>query len=125
MEEPLSERENKQDAASQPPLRLTEKAILQVKLLLERENLTGHGLRVSVAGGGCSGFSYKLDFENEQKPGDTVVEMGGLSIYTDESSIEHLAGTVIDYVTALYGGGFKFRNPNATGTCGCGTSFSA
>jgi iron-sulfur cluster assembly protein len=125
MEEPLSERENKQDAASQPPLRLTEKAILQVKLLLERENLTGHGLRVSVAGGGCSGFSYKLDFENERKAGDTVVEMDGLSIYTDESSIEHLAGTVIDYVTALYGGGFKFRNPNATGTCGCGTSFSA
>ncbi|MFQ5540093.1 MAG: HesB/IscA family protein, partial [Candidatus Binatia bacterium] len=112
------------NAEDQFQLRLTEKAIQQVKTLLERENLSGCGLRVSVVGGGCSGFSYGLDFEKEGKPGDTVLEMDGLKVYVDSSSVQHLKQTVIDFVVALHGGGFKFANPNATGTCGCGTSFS-
>jgi iron-sulfur cluster assembly protein len=105
-------------------LSLTEQAIQQVKLLLARDKLEGHGLRVSVADGGCSGFSYKLDFANEKKPDDVVLEFDQLTVYIDATSAPYLKGTTIDYVTGLYGGGFKFSNPNASGTCGCGTSFS-
>ncbi|HXF76188.1 MAG TPA: iron-sulfur cluster assembly accessory protein [Methylomirabilota bacterium] len=104
---------------------LTEKAIEQVKRLLAREQREGYGLRVSVTDGGCSGFSYRLDFEKEPRPGDKVLEQGGLKVYIDSASVPYLAGTVIDFASTLYGGGFKFANPNATGTCGCGTSFSA
>lgn len=114
-----------QETTHEVGLRLTDKAIGQVKAILARENLEGHGLRVAVVGGGCSGFSYKLDFEKEQKPGDTLLEMDGLKVYLDESSAKHLTGTVIDYATGLHEAGFKFKNPNVTGTCGCGTSFSA
>jgi iron-sulfur cluster assembly protein len=106
-------------------LQLTDSAIEQVKKLLARDARSGCGLRVGVADGGCSGFSYKLDFENQQKPDDVVLELGGVSIYIDRASAPFLAGTVIDFVMGLHGGGFKFTNPNATGTCGCGTSFSA
>ena len=113
------------EAYNQQTLRLTEKAIAQVKTILSREGLEGYGLRVAVVGGGCSGFSYGLDFEKEQKSDDTVLEMDGLKVYLDEPSGKYLAGTVIDYVSGLQDAGFKFINPNATGTCGCGTSFSA
>lgn len=106
-------------------LTLTETAIQQVKVLLARNNREGHGLRVSVADGGCSGFSYKLDFAKEKEPGDLILELGNLKVYVDSKSVPQLKGTTIDYVTSLYGGGFKFSNPNASGTCGCGTSFSA
>src|SRR5690348_7267503 len=106
-------------------LALTASAIAQVKRLLARDNKTHQGLRISVTDGGCSGFSYKLDFENEAKPGDTALEFDDLRVFVDPKSIPYLKGTVIDFVTGLYGGGFKFTNPNATGTCGCGTSFSA
>ena len=114
-----------QQTAEGPELRLTEKAIAQAKAILARENLEGYGLRVGVVGGGCSGHSYGLDFEKEEKPGDTVLEMDGLKVYLDPSSRKYLQGTVIDYVSGLQGAGFKFHNPNATATCGCGTSFSA
>ena len=106
-------------------LTLTENAIRQVKLLLARDKKEGYGLRVGVTDGGCSGFSYKLDFDKEQKPQDTVREWDGLKVYIDPKSAPFLKGTVIDFVAGIYGGGFKFTNPNATGTCGCGTSFSA
>lgn len=106
-------------------LKLTDKAIQQAKALLARENLDGYGLRVAVISGGCSGFSYGLDFDKETKPGDVVLEMDGLKVYMNESSAKHLKGTTIDYVSGLQGAGFKFINPNATATCGCGTSFSA
>lgn len=106
-------------------LKLTDKAVQQAKALLARENLDGYGLRVAVISGGCSGFSYGLDFEKEAKPGDVVLETDGLKVYMNESSAKHLKGTTIDYVSGLQGAGFKFINPNATATCGCGTSFSA
>lgn len=106
-------------------LTLTEKAIQQVKLLLARDNREGHGLRVSVTDGGCSGFSYKLDFAREGKPGDLVLESDNLRVFVDSTSAPYLKGMTIDYVASLYGGGFKFVNPNASATCGCGTSFSA
>jgi iron-sulfur cluster assembly accessory protein len=106
-------------------LRLTDSAIDQVKKLLARDQRQRYGLRVGVTDGGCSGFSYKLDFDNQQRPEDVVLEVGGVSIYIDRQSATYLAGTVIDFVSGLHGGGFKFINPNATATCGCGTSFSA
>jgi iron-sulfur cluster assembly accessory protein len=106
-------------------LTLTESAIEQVKKLMARDQRQGYGLRVAVADGGCSGYSYKLDFDNQQKSEDLILERNGVKVYVDRASVPYLAGTVIDFATGLYGGGFKFTNPNATGTCGCGTSFSA
>jgi iron-sulfur cluster assembly protein len=106
-------------------LTLTAKAIQQIKALLARNHREDHGLRVSVSDGGCSGYSYKLDFAKQKEPDDLVLEMDNLKVYVDSKSLPHLKGTTIDYVTSLYGGGFKFSNPNASGTCGCGTSFSA
>ena len=106
-------------------LTLTSSAVQQVKNLLARDKLFDHGLRVAVSDGGCSGFSYKLSFEKEQKPDDIILEWEGLKVYVDRSSAPYLKGTVIDFASGIYGGGFKFTNPNATGTCGCGTSFSA
>jgi iron-sulfur cluster assembly protein len=106
-------------------LTLTDKAVQQIKTLLARDKLNGHGLRISIADGGCSGFSYKLDFEKEKKSDDNVLEFDDVRVYVDSNSAPYLKGTVIDFVSGLYGGGFKFSNPNATGTCGCGTSFSA
>lgn len=106
-------------------LTLTEKAIQQVKFLLARDHREDHGLRVSVTDGGCSGFSYKLDFAREAEPGDIALELDNLKVFVDFASAPYLKGMTIDYVASLYGGGFKFINPNASTTCGCGTSFSA
>jgi len=114
-----------QQTAPEQELKLTEQAIAQGKSILAREKLEGYGLRVAVVTSGCSGYSYHMDFEKEQKAGDTVLEMDGLKVYVDASSRKYLTGTVIDYVSGLQGAGFKFLNPNATATCGCGTSFSA
>ena len=75
----------------------TENAVEQVKKLLARNQRDGYGLRVSVADGGCSGFSYKLDFDNEQRPNDKVLELDGVKVYIDNASVPYLAGTVIDF----------------------------
>ena len=114
-----------QQTALEQELKLTGNAIAQAKSILARENLDGYGLRVAVVTSGCSGYSYHMDFEKEAKAGDTVLEMDGLKVYVDASSRKYLEGTVIDYVSSVQGAGFKFHNPNATATCGCGTSFSA
>jgi iron-sulfur cluster assembly protein len=106
-------------------VKLTDAAVQQIKRLLARDNREGQGLRISVSDGGCSGFSYKLDFDKGERAGDTVLRFDDLNVYVDEHSIGYLKGTVIDFDSGLYGGGFKFSNPNATATCGCGTSFSA
>ena len=106
-------------------LRLTDAAIAHVKKIRQRENLADRGLRVSVTTGGCSGFSYKLDFDDSPKPEDVVLELEGLQVYVENAILQQLEGTVIDYVSELQGASFRFSNPNATGTCGCGTSFSA
>ena len=107
------------------PLRLTEKAVKMVKLTREEEGIGDScGLRVAVRGGGCSGFEYALDFEPEQRPTDQVIEYQGLRVFVDPISSRYLAGTVIDYQLGMAGTGFKFENPRATGTCGCGSSFA-
>jgi iron-sulfur cluster assembly accessory protein len=114
------------DPGEDPPaLRLTPKAVKMVKITREQEGFEEScGLRVAVRGGGCSGFEYALDFERERRPNDIVIEYEGLSVYVDPISSGYLAGTVIDYNLGVSGTGFKFENPRATGTCGCGSSFA-
>jgi len=104
---------------------LTPKAVEMVKAAIEQEGLTGHGIRVGVVGGGCSGFQYSMDFENAERDGDVVVEQDGLRLFVDPMSSMYLVGVTVDYVQGLQGAGFKFNNPNAKNTCGCGSSFSA
>lgn len=81
-------------------------------------------LRVSVEGGGCSGFQYKFDIQHEAAGDDTVIEHGGVKVIVDPVSLQYLAGSALDYVDDLIGASFKVENPNATASCGCGTSFS-
>lgn len=104
---------------------LTPKAAEKVKEIRDAEGLGDQGLRVRVIGGGCSGFSYDLFFEDEVTELDTRFESHGIPIYIDMMSFQYLEGTEIDYVEGLYGAGFKFINPQAKQTCGCGSSFSA
>lgn len=104
---------------------LTEKAVDKVKEIRDAEGLGEQGLRVRVLGGGCSGFSYDLFFEEETSELDQSFESGGIPIYVDMMSAQYLDGTEIDYVEGLHGAGFKFNNPSAKSTCGCGSSFAA
>jgi iron-sulfur cluster assembly accessory protein len=108
-----------------PAVALTPRAVEAVKQIRTKEGLPeGHALRVSVVGGGCSGFSYQLDFEEGPQADDQVLEYDGIRVLVDATSAQHLEGTQIDYVASLSGGGFKFMNPKAAQTCGCGSSFS-
>jgi iron-sulfur cluster assembly accessory protein len=105
---------------------LTPRAIEMVKQTRAREGFTEeHALRVSVVGGGCSGFSYQLSFDEHVDASDAVYEYGDVRVVVDPTSAQYLAGTEIDFVSSLHGGGFKFSNPKASHTCGCGSSFSA
>ncbi|MCS6799270.1 MAG: iron-sulfur cluster insertion protein ErpA [Myxococcota bacterium] len=103
---------------------LTEKAAAKVREIQEAEGLAGQGLRVKVIGGGCSGFTYDLYFDDQSNEFDQKVESHGVQLYIDMMSAQYLEGTEIDYVEGLHGAGFKFINPNARGSCGCGSSFS-
>jgi iron-sulfur cluster assembly protein len=103
---------------------LTEKAAAQVKKLKTENNIPGeHGLRLSVKGGGCSGLSYVLGFDEQPKENDKVVECYGVRVFVDQKSLFYLSGTVLDFSDGLNGKGFVFDNPKATKTCGCGSSF--
>ena len=106
------------------PVVLTDKALEMVRSAMEQEGLDGHGLRVGVIGGGCSGLQYLLDFSKEPMDDDVVSEQGGVTIFVDPFSAGHLKGTTIDYVDGLQGSGFKFENPNIQRSCGCGMSFT-
>ena len=107
------------------PVTLTTKAAEMVKITRDQEGIDpSHGLRIAVRGGGCSGFEYALDFEQEPRENDWVYEQGGMTIFVDAVSARYLEGTSIDYVLGSTGAGFKFNNPKATGTCGCGSSFT-
>jgi iron-sulfur cluster assembly accessory protein len=107
------------------PVTITSKAVEMVKITREQEGIDpGFGLRVAVRGGGCSGFEYALDFENQARPNDLCYDQSGLTLYVDAVSARYLNGTSIDYVLGATGAGFKFNNPNAVGTCGCGSSFA-
>ncbi len=125
MEEQTTVETPQTGADAGPVLELTEAAAEMVKVALQREGLATHALRVSVVGGGCSGFQYSLNFDDAARPDDIVVEQHGVRMLVDATSVQYLHGTTIDYVKGLHGAGFKFHNPKASRTCGCGSSFSA
>ncbi len=106
-------------------LTLTEKAVEKVKEVLasQTDSESVAGIRVSVVGGGCSGFQYAMSLEQGPQDGDEVVVVDGFDLYVDQQSQPFLKGTEIDYVETSHGAGFKFNNPNVTNTCGCGESF--
>jgi iron-sulfur cluster assembly accessory protein len=106
------------------PLSLTDNAIGKVKEIMAQQDPVPAGLRVGVVGGGCSGFSYNMTFENQQGMMDKVFNFDGLKVFVDATSAMYLDGCVVDYVETLEAAGFKFENPNVKSTCGCGSSFS-
>ena len=104
---------------------ITERAARRVEALLEQHpEMTEPGLRIQVAGGGCSGFTYKLGVEDGSRDGDEVVEAFGARLFVDGKSSLYLGSTEVDYEEGILQSGFKFHNPQATGTCGCGESFA-
>ena len=104
---------------------LTDVAVEKVKEVITREGVKDGGLRVAIVGGGCSGFQYNLSLDESPREDDTVIEQDGVKLFLDPISQQYVYGTVMDYVNGLHGAGFKFVNPNANRTCGCGSSFSA
>ena len=106
------------------PIMLTSKAVEKVKEIMAQQTPVPAGLRVGVVGGGCSGFSYSMSFENSSGLMDKVFDMEGLKVFVDATSLTYLNGCIVDYLETLEGAGFKFENPNVRTTCGCGSSFS-
>lgn len=107
------------------PLKFTDNAANKVRELIEEEGTPDLKLRVFVSGGGCSGFQYGFTFDEEVNEDDTMVERGGVTLLIDSMSLQYLTGAEIDYTEGLQGSQFVIKNPNATTTCGCGSSFSA
>jgi iron-sulfur cluster assembly protein len=114
---------NSVQEAVNAPIKLTQNAINEVKKLIQTQNLDeSHGLRIGVEGGGCSGMSYALGFDNYQE-GDQIYDIEGIKVYMKKAHLMYLMGTEIDHQDGLNARGFIFNNPNASSTCGCGTSF--
>ncbi|MBX3113127.1 MAG: iron-sulfur cluster insertion protein ErpA [Fimbriimonadaceae bacterium] len=103
---------------------LSERAVCELKeLIVSQENMSA-ALRVWVAGGGCSGLTYGMALDNgDPEEGDNVFEQSGIKVVIDSMSLQYMNGSTVDYVDDMMGGGFKIENPNATGSCGCGSSF--
>ena len=112
-------------ATQSPVITLTDAAIKEVKRLINVQGIEEGGLRLGVKGGGCSGLSYTINFDEKIGPHDQVYDFDGVKIIVDVKSAIYLQGTQLDYHKDLMGGNFKFVNPNANKTCGCGESFSA
>lgn len=102
---------------------LTPQATAKLKEIMAEENRQQQSLRLAVTRGGCSGFSYRMGFDDGPRDGDVVFEQQGIRVVVDPVSARYLAGVEVDYVQSLMGGGFAIRNPNAVRTCGCGQSF--
>ncbi len=107
-------------------LKVTSTAVSEVQKFIEEQGAAeSAGLRVAVLPGGCSGFQYGLNIEDEAETDDEIHEIEGIRVFIDPFSSQYLEGVEIDYVTTMMGSGFTFNNPNATGGCGCGSSFTA
>ena len=106
-------------------IQLSERAVEKVREILDTQEPKPAGLRIAVVGGGCSGFSYSMAFENQPNMLDKTYTYDGLKIYIDQASMLYLEGAEVDYVESLEGSGFKFNNPHVKSTCGCGSSFQA
>ena len=106
-------------------INLTKKAEAKVKEILSQQLEAYSGLRIQVVAGGCSGFQYRMRFDSAySEQADTVFEFDGLKVFVDKTSLLYIDGVQVDYIELLNDAGFKFTNPNATGSCGCGSSFS-
>ena len=105
-------------------LEFTPRAVEKVKEIIGQQEPQPMGLRVSVVGGGCSGFSYQMNFETQTNGIDKTFDFDGLKVFIDQASLMYLDGTRVDFIETLEGSGFKFENPNVKTTCGCGSSFS-
>ena len=110
--------------ATQTSISLTDRAAAKVRALREEEGNQALKLRVYITGGGCSGFSYGFTFDEDTREDDTIVDNGDVALLVDAMSIQYLAGSEVDYDQGLMGSRFVVQNPNATSTCGCGSSFS-
>ena len=106
-------------------VQLTDKAVGKVKEIMASQEPAPAGLRISVVGGGCSGFSYSMAFENQPSMLDKTYNYEGLQVFIDQASMLYLDGAEVDFVESLEGSGFKFNNPNVRSTCGCGSAFQA
>lgn len=117
--------ETPETAVTSPVITLSESAVKEVKRLINVQGLTEGGLRLGVKGGGCSGLSYTINFDEKIGQYDSVYDIEGVKVIIDAKSAIYLQGTQLDFQKDLMGGQFKFVNPNANKTCGCGESFSA
>ncbi len=104
-------------------INLTESAVAEISKMMHDRGLAEAVVRFGVESGGCSGLQYSMDFDDQVRHDDTVFDTGGLKVVCDTKSLTFLDGLKVDFSTKLMGGGFKFENPNATKSCGCGTSF--
>lgn len=109
--------------ASVPTVTLTAEAIAHIKRLQQENGMAGYGLRFGLQGGGCSGYSYELEFEEAPQPDDEVFEFDGVRVFMNPLHIGYLRGTTIHYQDSLMGAGFQLDNPNVKRKCGCGSSF--
>jgi len=108
----------------EPPVKLTDSAAERINAIVEELSSDKKMLRVAVNGGGCSGFQYSFDLDDTQNPDDLVVENEGATLLVDNISLMYLAGAEVDFVSDLIGAAFQIKNPNATASCSCGSSFS-
>lgn len=116
---------SEEESVMPDPITFTESAAGKVKALIAEEGNQNLMLRVSVNGGGCSGFQYAFSFDEEIKEGDTTVEKSSVKLLVDPISFQYLVGATVDFIDSLTGAQFVINNPNATTTCGCGSSFDA
>lgn len=107
-----------------PVIHLTPAAVVKIKAMMEREGKQGYGLRFGVVTGGCAGLSYDLRFQKNSYDNDCVLEQDGIQIFVNKESVPFIQGIEVDYIDTLKESGFKYKNPNAKSSCGCGTSFS-
>ena len=110
-------------AADAPAVVLTEAAIAHIKRMQTENDMKGFGLRYGLQGGGCSGYSYLLEFEEAPQPDDEVFEFDGVQVFMNALHIQYLRGTTLDFSDTLMGAGFQIQNPNVKRQCGCGSSF--
>ena len=108
----------------EPPVKLSDSAAMRINSIVDELKSDKSMLRVAVNGGGCSGFQYSFDLDDKQNPDDTVVENQGATLLVDSISLMYLAGSEVDFVSDLIGASFQIKNPNATASCSCGSSFS-
>lgn len=118
------ESKQKEQADSKPIVHLTDAALEKIRSMIKRDGKEGHCLRIGIIAGGCAGMSYDLRLQKTPYENDIQWEQGGITIITNPESIQFMHGTEINYVDTLKESGFQYKNPNASGSCGCGTSFS-